>query len=72
MIFPEKFQQGKILWIVLDFIKKDKRILCGECEEPYEMDYWDLTDIDNPEILDDRNDGLALTDEGWYGAILNS
>lgn len=52
--------------------KKDKRILCGECEEPYEMDYWDLTDIDNPEILDDRNDGLALTDEGWYGAILNS
>ena len=29
MIFPEKFQQGKILWIVLDFIKKDKRILIG-------------------------------------------
>lgn len=52
--------------------KKDKRILCGECETSYEMDYWDLTDVDNPECLDDRNSGLAFEDDGWYGAIINS
>lgn len=52
--------------------KKDKTILCGECEAHYEMDYWDLTDVDNPEILDDRNSGLAFEDDGWYGAIINS
>ena len=52
--------------------KKDKRILCGECERPYEMDYWDLTDVDDPKCIDDRNNGLAFEDDGWYGAILNS
>ncbi len=27
MVFPEEFQQGEKLWVVLDLVKKDNRIL---------------------------------------------
>lgn len=30
------------------------------------MDYWDLTDPDAPEILEDLNDGLYMSEDGWY------
>lgn len=38
--------------------KKGKNIICGDCEK--RLDYWDLTDADNPEIIEDYNDGLAV------------
>lgn len=36
--------------------KKGKNIICGDCDK--RMDYWDLTDPDNPEILEDYNNSL--------------
>lgn len=36
--------------------KKGKNIICGDCDK--RMDYWDLTDPDNPKILEDYNNGL--------------
>lgn len=30
------------------------------------MDYWDLTNSDAPEILEDLNDGLYMSENGWY------
>ena len=47
--------------------KKGLTILCGECNPYLIMDYWDLTDELDPQCLEDRNDGLAMSDEGWYG-----
>lgn len=43
--------------------KKKLNIVCGECNK--RMDYWDLTESDNFEILEDYNNGLAESDEGW-------
>ena len=47
--------------------KKGLTILCGECDPYLIMDYWDLTDEFDPQCLEDRNNGLAMSDEGWYG-----
>lgn len=44
--------------------KKNKKIICGECYEESNgeqivlMDYWDITDPDSPELLEDNNPGL--------------
>lgn len=45
--------------------KTDIHLICGECNKPF--DYWDLTDPDYPKILMDYNDGLAMSEDGWYG-----
>lgn len=42
--------------------KKDKNIICGDCEK--QMDYVDITDLSEPEFIEDYNDGLAIR-EGW-------
>ena len=34
---------------------------------PRHLAQWDLTDELDPQCLEDRNDGLAMSDEGWYG-----
>lgn len=49
--------------------KKDANIGCWECMLP--MDYWDITEEGNEQILEDRNGGLALTDDGWWGKEYN-
>lgn len=48
--------------------KKDAHIGCWDCG--LQMDYWDLTDEDNPEIIEDFNNGLAHSPEGWYGYLM--
>lgn len=47
--------------------KKSAHIGCWNCG--LQMDYWDLTDKDNPEIITDNNNGLAHSDEGWLGYL---
>ena len=42
--------------------KKNKNIVCGDCEK--RMDYVDVTDPMNPDFIEDYNDGLAQR-EGW-------
>lgn len=49
--------------------KKNAHIGCWDCG--LQMDFWDLTDEDAPEIIIDNNDGLAKSSNGWYG-YLNS
>lgn len=49
--------------------KKNAHIGCWDCGK--QMDYWDLTDEDNPEIITDNNDGLAMSPSGWYGYLNN-
>lgn len=49
--------------------KKNAHIGCWDCG--LQMDFWDLTDEDAPEIIIDNNDGLAESPNGWYG-YLNS
>lgn len=44
--------------------KKGSLIKCGEHDVL--MDYWDLTDPDAPEILEDLNNELYMSDDGWY------
>lgn len=44
--------------------KKTAMLICGECGK--QMDYWDLTDPDAPEIIEDFNDGLYMEEDGWY------
>ena len=44
--------------------KKTAMLICGECGK--QMDYWNLTDPDNPEIIEDFNDGLYMEEDGWY------
>ena len=44
--------------------KKGKNIICGDCQCAF--DYWDITDPDEPEILEDNNDGLAMSADGWF------
>ena len=48
--------------------KKDAHIGCWDCG--LQMDYWDLTDEDDPEIIEDFNNGLAHSSEGWYGYLM--
>ena len=43
--------------------KKGTALVCGMCGK--DMDYWDLTDPDDPVIIEDFNDGLSQTEEGW-------
>ena len=47
--------------------KKNASIGCWDCE--VQMDFWDLTDEDNPEIIIDYNDGLAKSPNGWFGYL---
>lgn len=44
--------------------KKNTLVKCAEHEVL--LDYWDLTDPENPEMLIDRNEGLAFTTDGWF------
>lgn len=44
--------------------KKGSLIKCGEHDVL--LDYWDLTDPDAPEILEDLNDELYMSENGWY------
>lgn len=44
--------------------KKTSNLICGECEKT--MDYWDLTDPENPVILEDYNDGLYQDEDSWF------
>ena len=44
--------------------KKTAMLICGECGK--QMDYWNLTDPDDPEIIEDFNDGLYMEEDGWY------
>lgn len=48
--------------------KKDKNIICGDCVK--RMDYVDVTDKYNPEIIEDYNNGLAM-EEGWISELEN-
>lgn len=50
--------------------KKSLNLVCGDCDKS--MDLWDLTYPENYELIEDRNEELSLSDEGWYGAFLNS
>ena len=43
--------------------KKGTYLICGDCGK--QMDYWDMTNPDAPEIIEDYNDMLAER-EGWY------
>ena len=43
--------------------KKGAYLICGDCGK--QMDYWDTTNPDAPEIIEDYNDMLAEK-EGWY------
>lgn len=47
--------------------KVDTAIACLHCNVAF--DYWDMTDPDDPKIITDNNNGLAMTDEGWYGQM---
>ena len=49
--------------------KKNARVGCWDCN--FQMDFWDLTDEDNPEIIIDNNDGLYMSDNSWYGYLNN-
>lgn len=44
--------------------KKTASLACGE--HLVKMDYWDMTDPECPEILQDNNEGLAMSADGWY------
>lgn len=44
--------------------QKTANLICGECEKV--MDYWDLTDPENPVILEDYNDGLYQDEDSWF------
>lgn len=46
--------------------KKDAEIGCWICNK--QMDFWDLTIEGNETILVDNNNGLAMSEDGWYGA----
>ena len=47
--------------------KVDTAIACLNCNVAF--DYWDMTDPDDPKIISDNNNGLAFTEEGWYGQM---
>ena len=49
--------------------KKGIRIKCAEHDD-YVMDRVDMTDPGNPEILEDYNEGLAQSGEGWIGQYM--
>lgn len=44
--------------------KKGSNIFCGKCG--VRLDYWDMTDEDDWENLEDYNDGLWLNEDGFY------
>lgn len=46
--------------------KRNLNIVCGACNK--QLDYWDLTIEGEEDILQDYNDGLALSVKGWFGA----
>lgn len=46
---------------------KKASIGCWICMMP--MDFWDLTEKSNEQILIDNNDGYAFTENGWFGYL---
>ena len=44
--------------------KKTALIKCAE--DDVMLDYWDMTDPDTPEILEDYNDGLYQSEDSWF------
>lgn len=50
--------------------KKSAKIGCWACD--MQMDFWDLTIEGEEEILIDNNDGYAMSDNGWYGYLVNN
>lgn len=49
--------------------KKNAKVGCWECD--VQMDFWDLTDEENPEMITDNNEGLAYSEDGWFGYLAN-
>ena len=49
--------------------KKTASLACGECMK--HLDYWDMTDESAPVLLGDYNNGLAKSEDGWYGRMFN-
>lgn len=51
--------------------KKTSHVACADCNMI--MDYWDMTDAENPMLLTDHNDGYALnTPNNWYDIYMHS
>lgn len=49
--------------------KKTANIGCWECN--MQMDFWDLTEEGNEQLLIDNNGGLSISEDGWYGYLNN-
>lgn len=49
--------------------KKTASLACGNCMK--HLDYWDMTDEDMPVLLGDYNEGLAKSEDGWYGRMFD-
>lgn len=50
--------------------KPDTAIACLNCNTAFDL--WDMSDKDEPKILVDHNNGLAMTAEGWYGQMFGT
>ena len=51
--------------------KKTSHVACADCDMV--MDYWDMTDAENPVLLTDHNDGYVLnTPDNWYNIYMCS
>ena len=49
--------------------KKTASLACGNCMK--HLDYWDMTDEFSPVLLGDYNEGLAKSEDGWYGRMFD-
>lgn len=49
---------------------KKSVIGCWDCM--MRMDYWDLTDEESPEMIEDNNNGFAMSEDGWYGYLMEN
>lgn len=49
---------------------KKSIIGCWDCM--MRMDFWDLTDEENPEMIEDNNNGFAMSEDGWYGYLMEN
>lgn len=52
-------------------VQAKKKTLIKCAEHDLLMDYWDLTDPEAPMIIQDFNEGLAMSEEGWFYSYLN-
>lgn len=50
--------------------KPDTAIACMNCNTAFDL--WDISDKEDPKILVDHNNGLAMTAEGWYGQMFGT